>query len=138
MTVRDNSEEMTITAAEAFLLKLSSQGLKGDAAAARLAGAVIETASAKRGEIRRQTVESITRVVVAPGSVNTAIEPLRMAKKLDRYRETARILLEPWIIEKALARLGARRLCLDDQKAVLDATRTPKKVRWPDWWQALP
>jgi hypothetical protein len=103
-----------------------------------LAGTAIEVASVKRNETSRQTVESITRVIVAPGSVITALVPLRMAKKMDRYRETARILLEPWIVENALARLGARRLSLDDQKAVLDATRTPKKVRWPDWWQALP
>ena len=41
-----------------------------------------------------------------PGSVNGALEPLRMARKLDRYRETARMVLEPWIVEVALARLG--------------------------------
>ena len=29
-----------------------------------------------------------------------------MARKLDRYRETARMVLEPWIVETALARLG--------------------------------
>jgi hypothetical protein len=30
--------------------------------------------------------------------------PLRMARKLDRYRETVRIVLEPWLVEAALAR----------------------------------
>ena len=34
---------------------------------------------------------------VDPGSVNLALEALRMAAKLDRYRETARMALEPWI-----------------------------------------
>jgi len=29
-----------------------------------------------------------------------------MAKKLDPYRETARMVLEPWLVEAALARLG--------------------------------
>ena len=70
-----------------------------------------------------------------PGSVNGALEPLRMGRKLDRYRETARMVLEPWIVEAALARLGERRLTLAEQRVVVDATRTPAKVRWPDWWQ---
>ena len=68
-----------------------------------------------------------------PGSVTDALEPLRMARKLDRYRETARMVLEPWIVEAALARLD-RRLTLAEQKIVVAATRTPWKVRWPDWW----
>ena len=46
--------------------------------------------------------------------------------------------LEPWIVEMALDRLGKRRLTLQEQQTVLRATRTPKKVRWPDWWEALP
>lgn len=50
-----------------------------------------------------------------------------VARKLDRYRETARMALEPWIVEEALARLG---------ETVVRATRTPRKVRWPDWWSA--
>ena len=113
-------------------------GLQGDGAAARLAMAAIESASEKRREADAQHITSITRVVVAPGSVGPAHEPLRLAKKMDRYRDTARVLLEPWIVEKALARLGGRRLTLEDQKSVLEATRTPKKVKWPEWWQALP
>jgi hypothetical protein len=44
-------------------------------------------------------------VCVAPGSVTSALEPLRMARKLDPYRETARMALEPWLVEAALARL---------------------------------
>ena len=58
-----------------------------------------------------------------------------MGRKLDRYRETARMVLEPWLVEAALARLGERRLTLEEQRSVVDATRTPAKVRWPDWWE---
>ena len=73
--------------------------------------------------------------MVAPGSVNSALEPLRMATKLDRYRPSARIMLEPWLVEEALARLGDRRLSLEEQAKVVRAVRTPHKVRWPDWWE---
>ena len=58
-----------------------------------------------------------------------------MARKLDRYRDTARMVLEPWIVEAALARLGDRRLTVEEQETVVGATRTPWKVRWPDWWE---
>jgi hypothetical protein len=70
--------------------------------------------------------------------VNSALEPLRIATKLDRYRPTARMALEPWIVEEALARLGSRRLSRDEQATIVRATRTPRKVRWPEWWEVLP
>jgi len=58
-----------------------------------------------------------------------------MAKKLDRYRDTARMALEPWIVEAAIDRLGDKRLSVDEQKIAVRAARTPWKVRWPDWWE---
>jgi hypothetical protein len=67
---------------------------------------------------------------VVPGSVTSALAPLRMAKKLDPYRETARMALEPWLVEAALTRL-ARRLSPAEQRTIVKATRTPDKVRWP-------
>ena len=36
--------------------------------------------------------------------------------------------------DNALARLGDKRLTIDEQHEIVRATRTPKKVRWPDWW----
>jgi uncharacterized protein DUF5681 len=112
VAIRDGGVEKTVTAAEAFLLKLSNEGLKGDGQATRLALAAIHDARTQRFDDQAEHKSSITRVVVAPGSVATAIQPLRIAKKMDRYRKTARILLEPWIVERALARLGSRRLNL--------------------------
>jgi len=79
----------------------------------------------------------IVRAIVAPGSVTYALMPLRMARKLDPYRETARMVLEPWLVEAALARLD-RRLSPADQRTIVKATRTPHKVKWPDWWSEHP
>jgi hypothetical protein len=76
-------------------------------------------------------------VAMAPGSVTSALEPLRMAKKLDPYRETARMALEPWLVETALARLP-QTLSPADQRIIVNATRTPHKVRWPEWWSEHP
>jgi hypothetical protein len=51
-----------------------------------------------------------------------------MAKQLDPYRETARMVLEPWLVEAALARLD-RTLSPADLRTIVKATRTPHKVR---------
>jgi len=80
-------------------------------------------------------IRTIVRVIVEPGSVTSALEPLRMGKKIDRYSETAKMMLEPWLVEMALARLGGRRLTIEQQKEVARVTRTPRKVRWPEWWE---
>jgi len=62
---------------------------------------------------------------------------LRTARKLDPYRETARMALEPWLVEAALARL-LHTLSPADQRIVVKATRTPHMVKWPEWWSEYP
>lgn len=135
VTVREDGRERRVTAAEAFLLHMTKRGLEGDGAAARSTLAAIEEARA--GNALRQTdrVSQIAIVFVTPGSVTTALEPLGLGRKLDRLRPTARIVLETWIVEAALARLGARRLSVEEQRTVFKATRTPWKVEWPAWWK---
>lgn len=70
-----------------------------------------------------------------PSGPSLALEALNMATKLDRYAKSPRIMLEPWLFEAALARLGDRRLTPEQQATIVDATRTPSKVKWPDWWE---
>lgn len=134
--IREGGIERSVTAAEAFLLFITKSGLEGDGPSARVAMAAIEQAKAS-GLLRRQveTIE-LRRIIVDPGSVSGALEILRMARKVDRYRETAEMMLEPWLIQSALARLGDRRLTVEQQKEVVGATRTPWKVRWPEWWES--
>jgi uncharacterized protein DUF5681 len=134
--IREDGVERRVTAAEAFLLQLTKRGLEGDDAAARASLAVIEEAR-ERQSGRQTQISVIIRAIVAPGSVTSALEPLRMARKLDPYRETARMVLEPWLVEAALARLD-RKLSPADQRTVVKATRTPHKVRWPKWWNENP
>ena len=144
VTVREDGVERSVTAAEAFALYLTKQGLDGNNAAARQAADAIGDARAKRRKFSPQDRRKLVIEFVSPpsflsrGTVNTALVPLRMARKLDRNRDTDRMALEPWVVEMALDRLGDRRLTLLEQQEVLRATRTPKKVPWPDWWKALP
>ena len=130
--IREDGAERRVTAAEAFLLQLTKRALEGDNAAARASLAVIEEARERQGAGQSQ-ISAIVHVLVAPGSVTSALEPLRMARKLDPYRETARIAIEPWLVEAALGRLS-QPLSPADQRIIVKATRTPHKIRWPKWW----
>jgi Family of unknown function (DUF5681) len=136
VNIREEGIERRVTAAEAFLLKLAKHGLEGDGAANRASLAVIRDFR-ERTSTYRHLPTVIVWTVVAPGSVTSALEPLRMAKKLDSYRETARMALEPWLVEAALARLR-QILSPADQRIIVKATRTPHKVRWPEWWSEHP
>jgi hypothetical protein len=138
VTIKENGLERRVTAAEAFLLYMTKRGLDGDGAAARSAMAAIEEARPARSARDRGDLLRIVHVGVAPGSVNSALQGLRMGTKLDRYRPSARILLEPWLVEAALARLGGGRLSREEQAKVVQAVRTPHKVRWPHWWDIKP
>ena len=134
VTIREGGVERRVTAEEAFLLQLAKRGVEGDSAAARASLALIEEARKRQGASGPLI---IVTTIVAPGSVTSALEALRMAKKLDPYRETARIALEPWVVEAALARL-VQPLSPAEQRIVVKATRTPHKVKWPKWWSEKP
>lgn len=135
VTIHDGGVERRVTADEAFLLFMTKRGLEGDGTSGRAVLAAIEQAKAY-GLVRKGVVTLVLRrVIVAPGSVTSALEALRMANKLHRYRKTAKMMLRPWLVEMALARLGGRRLTIEQQKEVVRATRTPWRVRWPEWWE---
>ena len=134
VTIREGGSRRRVTAAEAFLLKLAQRGMEGDSAAARASLALIEEARNQQGA---NGIEQFVIAFVDAGSVTYALLPLRMAGKLDPYRETARSALEPWLVEAALARLPEP-LSPADQRTIIEATRTPRKVRWPEWWSEYP
>ena len=133
VTIREDGTDRRVTAAEAILLQLAKEGLEGDGGAARDVLASIEHARARHARAGGTVQLNRRTIYESRGSVNAALEPLRMARKLDRKRPTARMKLEPWIVEAALARLE-RPLDPEAQRIVLAATRTPGKVNWPSWW----
>ena len=136
VTIREGGAERPVTAAQAFLLYLKKSALEGDGAAARASLALIEEARKHHGG-GGQRISIIIRTVVGLGSVTGALEALRMARKLDPYRQTARMALEPWLVEAALARLD-RELNPAEQRIVMKATRTARKFTWPEWWTERP
>src|SRR5262245_22581066 len=134
VTIREDGVERRVTAAEAFLLFIIKRGLDGDGPSARTAMEAIE--QAKASGLMRREVKTFALRWGREGTVSRALELLRMAKKINRLHQTAKIMLEPWLVEMALARLGDNRLTAEQQRVVVQATRTPWKVRWPEWWRA--
>lgn len=133
VTVREDGRERRVTAAEAFLLQLTQKGLAGDSASARASLEAIETARAKRSE----DVPHITKLIwsVVGSGADAIVGPLGIAtRKYPTDEVRMRWELNPWVVEAALARLGDRRLAIEEQREVWEATRTPHKVRWPEWW----
>ena len=137
VVVREGDRERRVTAAEAFLLHITKRGMEGDSASARASLAAIEEARARRPVQQAEKFAIVWRSV-SPGSVGCAIDALGMAHKLNRASEHARYNLYAWIVEAALSRFGSRRLSVDEQRVVLEATRSPETVSWPEWWSVLP
>lgn len=137
VTVREDGRERRVTAAEAFILQLTKKGLEGDSASARASLAAIENARAARLE---QGVDAPTvRIHFRTFGLCCVLEDLGIGVLVHPTdKERVRMMLKPWIIEAALSRFGTRRLSLEEQRMVVASTRTPDKVRWPDWWTALP
>lgn len=138
VTIREDGSERRVTAAEAFLLHMAKIGLAGNGAAARASIAALATARAARGEGDDGIVTVLIRSFVSPSDAVAGLRALKMIRTLDPYRPTARIRIEPWLVEAALSRPGCRRLTLSEQAEIWRATRTPTKVRWPDWWAITP
>lgn len=133
VTIREDGRERRVTAAEAFLLQLTQKGLAGDSAAARASLEAIESARATRTE-NASGVSKINVSLVDSGA-DAIIDTLGIAR-LKHPIDEARVRweLNPWIVEAALERLAGRHLSDDKQREVWSATRTPNKVRWPEWW----
>jgi hypothetical protein len=68
--------------------------------------------------------------------IEDAADVAGFGKKAYLKGKTGRVLLETWVVEEALERLGERRLTRAEQKIVLSAARFPKRVQWPSYWES--
>ena len=135
VTIRDGNATRDVTAEEALIMYVKRRAFEGNDAA----NAAIETIRRFREERYPPIAEVDQRPfvvkVLAQGSPNGALRQLKMASKLYPFQEHAWMAIEPWLVTLALRRLGDRRLSRDEQEAIVAATRTPKKVKWPAWWE---
>lgn len=137
VTVVEDGVESKVTAAEAFLLHLIQQGISGNNSAARLSLDVLEHARALRAKINAKPTD--TRVALAGPGVEPELGMLGIVLNKHMTDEArVRCEINPWIVEKALERLDWIGLSEEEQRIVWEATRTPHKVKWPDWWTYRP
>jgi hypothetical protein len=137
VTVREDGRERRVTAAEAFILQLTKKGLEGDSASARASLAAIENARAVQSG--RDSDMPTMRIRFRFFGLCCVVEHLGIGVVVHPTdKQRVRLMLKPWAVEAALTRLGSRRLAIEEQQTVLASTRTPDKVRWPDWWEVRP
>ena len=134
--IRLDGQARRVTAAEALLLKLVQTGVAGDARIGELVLTALEAEREAREAVEAESAMVLVRWMVSPDDPLAAMRHLGMVLKVDPYRSTARMLIEPWLVEAALTRLGDRVLTPPEQQSIRHATRTPNKVNWPQWWVA--
>ena len=133
VTIREDGCERRVTAAEAFVLQLTQKGLAGDNAAARASLEAIEAARAAQVKAG----PGITKIILSSvkSGADSILDILGIARlKYPADEARVRWELNPWIVEAALERLGDQTLTEVEQREVWNATRTPHKVEWPEWW----
>jgi hypothetical protein len=134
VTINEGLVARQVTAEEAFLLYLRKKALDGNEAAQERLEEILAFTREHDADLDTEDVFTFVRQIVSTDNPNRALLRLKMAVKLYPFEPHARIKLEPWLVQRALDRLADRRLTTAQQAIVLDATRTPKKVRWPEWW----
>jgi Family of unknown function (DUF5681) len=135
VTIKDSLGTRHVTAEEAFLVYLRKKALDGNEAAQDRLEEILAFWREFYPDRDIDDVFSIVHVIVSPDNPNCALLQLKMAVKLYRFQPHAQIKLEPWLVQRALDRLGDRRLNTMEQATVVATTRAPGKVRWPDWWE---
>ena len=81
VTIREGGVERQVSATEAFFLQHSKRGLEGDGAATRTTLAVIEYVK-ERPSADQGFIRIIVRLIVAPGSVTSALSRCEWPRNL--------------------------------------------------------
>jgi hypothetical protein len=135
VTIKDGLGARQLTAEEAFILYLRKKALDGNEAAQERLEEIQAFRRERDPDLGAEGITTIVRVIVSPDTPNYALQLLKMAVKLYPFQPHAQIKLEPWLVQRALDRLSDRRLNTMERATVVAATRVPRKVRWPDWWE---
>ena len=134
ITVMQNGQPKQVTVEEALILKIKKDALTGTARATTDLRKLLAIGPKVRQARQAGVPDKFHIRTTEVNSIGEAISALRIVKKLDPYGPNCRYMLEPWIVQLALSRLGDRQLSVEDQQQVYANTRTPHKVDWPDWW----
>jgi hypothetical protein len=135
LTVRENGTERQVTAADVIVMKLKKLAFEGNGAGARLLLEMIEEAKRISPNGMGQSL-LFTVNFVSAGGVSPALAALRLANVHNSSNEKAKLKLQPSVVQEALERLKDKRFTHEERKVIVEATRTPHKVKWPEYWTA--
>ena len=65
---------------------------------------------------------------------NDAVQHLGIGRLLWPYSNNPRVVLEPFIVQQAIDQMERNQLTLEEQKKVMETTRSAWSLRFPDWW----
>jgi hypothetical protein len=119
VTIKDGLGTRQVTAEEAFLLYLRKKAVGGNETAQERLEEIQAFRREHDPDLGPEDITTIVRVIVSPDNPNPALLLLKMAVKLYRFQPHAQIKLEPWLVQRALDRLGDRRLNMEQQTTVV-------------------
>ena len=133
-----DGQPYSMTRAQAFIHRMSTATFPSDSSIPRALGKLMIDLTLERW--KRPGKELPKYGYRTPGQLNFSecLEFLFLAKKLNPKRACRRMMIEPWIVQQALHWLAVDEeppLTLVEQKIVVEATRTPWKVQWPEYWE---
>src|ERR1700693_727211 len=102
VAIKDARGARQVTAEEAFILYLRKKALEGNEAAQERLEEIQAFRREHDPDLDPRDDLTIVRSIVSPDNPNHALRLLKMAEKLYPFQ----IKLEPWLVQRALDRLG--------------------------------
>jgi hypothetical protein len=132
-----NGKPRRITRAQALILSAEARALKEkDGELSRLLLDLHEDLTEVSAKVDYNNwVDIIIQQPIGGKSIEHLLCRIGLAKLVDPQRSCGRMMLNPFLVEKALERLGDKALTRSAQKKVLAATRMANRVTWPAWWE---
>ena len=140
LTVTQNGAPREVTLEEALQHKTYQQAIAGSRTAQRQILKMIEKREAARRELRGQRPEKTESIYGEDNKIARVLDLLGIAHidpktNLPFLERPADLLLEPWVVEAALARRKYRHAPWEEWRSLLEdvhrSTRDAESVSWP-------
>lgn len=133
----ENGRKIQIPRGELLIRRAEQRASDGDARFEQLLLAQkkrFDAARAKSAFDQRKVTGIYKRPEDPPRTMEEVLVRLGMATKLYAFKSTARMALEPWIVQTALVRLGEITFTREQQEVIVNSAHSAHKVKFPTSW----